>query len=133
MAQVNIYLLLAGVLLILLALGHSVLGEHLIFKQLNRGADGHSQAIQLLAQRRWDALRSTWHLVSLLAFGLGAVLLVGASLDSATSKLSHILTAISLTFAVSTIFWLIGTRGKHPAWIVLAMITALTYLGGTAG
>ncbi|MDO7836276.1 hypothetical protein Q4610_14600 [Sphingobium sp. HBC34] len=119
----NTVLLLAAVLTFLLAAVHSILGERLIFRHLvseNRWTEG---AIGLLSARRWAALRSSWHLVSILGGGLGLVLLVLATvLPINESKV------VGATFLISALYWIVGTRGKHPGWIVMLIIAVLAFL-----
>jgi hypothetical protein len=114
---------LAGILIILLGLVHSVLGEMLIFRHVRRGKARHAEAIELMPQRRWDALWSSWHLVTLLGVGLGASLLLIAW--APPTKPVPYLPAIAITFATASVFWILGTRGKHPAWIVFAAIAGI--------
>ena len=68
----------AGVLMVLLAAAHSILGERLIFARLRQGRGWKDSALGVLEQRRWWALRGTWHLVTILAIGLGVMLLAAA-------------------------------------------------------
>jgi hypothetical protein len=111
---------LAGILLILLALAHTIIGELLIFRHLAKGTAKHEAALAVLEQRRWYAIRSSWHLVTFLACGLGLVLM----------DITHPVVVITWTIGITTIFWFIGTRGKHPAWIVLLLVFGLLVSGG---
>lgn len=117
------YLILAGTLIILLGLVHSVLGEVLIFRHVRRGRPLHAEAVELLPQRRWDALWSSWHLVTLLGMGLGGALVLTA-LAAGRNGTGYV-PAIAATFAVASVYWLLGTRGKHPAWVVFAAISSI--------
>ncbi len=111
--------------MILLAVAHSILGERLIFDSIKRGRKEHDRAIALLTQRRWDSLWSTWHLVSLIGAGLGAALIAYAAEQNSVALGFGFLGVIATTFGFSTVFWLFGIRGKHPAWIIMAAITIL--------
>jgi hypothetical protein len=114
---------IAGILMILLGLAHSVLGEMLIFRHIRRGKARHAGAIELLPQRRWDALWSSWHLVTLLGIGLGSsLLLIAVAPEKAPAPY---LSAIAATLAISSVYWFLGTRGKHPAWLVFAAISGI--------
>lgn len=123
----EIYLIVAGSLMLLMGLAHSVLGEMLIFRHVRRGKAKHKEAVDLLPQRRWDALWSSWHLLTLLGAGLGASLWAKAW-SVGTTPLAPLAT-IAVTFAIASIFWLLGTRGKHPAWIVMAAIAGALFCG----
>jgi hypothetical protein len=111
--------------MILLAIAHSIIGERLIFDSIKRGRKEHDRAIALLTQRRWDSLWSTWHLVSVIGAGLGAALIAYAVEHNGVAPRFGFLGVIATTFGFSTVFWLFGTRGRHPAWIVMSAITIL--------
>lgn len=110
----------AGILLITLALAHSIIGEFLIFRHLAKGAQKHEASLSLFEQRRWYAIRSSWHVVTLLAIGIGFVLI----------DITRPVTVITWTIGFTTIFWFVGTRGRHPAWIVLLLVLGLLVAGG---
>lgn len=117
-------LLIAGGLSLLLALVHSYLGERLIFARIVKGGLWTPTAIALLPARRWVTLRSTWHLVSLLGCGMGLMLVAMAvPQDNSYRTLEGVLCG---TFAVCAAYWLLGTSGRHPAWIVMLVIAGLT-------
>lgn len=119
----NIALFSAGILTLALGVAHSVLGEVLIFNRLRAIGYSSDESRPILAPREWAVLWSTWHLVSLLSFGLGAVLLqLAVSPPLSIAELKPVLIA---TFVVTALFWVYGTRGKHPAGIVLFAIAAL--------
>jgi hypothetical protein len=123
----NHYLLSAGVLMFVLAAAHSVLGERLIFRHVRAGTPGHEAATALLPQRRWDSLWSTWHLLSLIGLGLSAAMVAASTFDDLTQAVDIVAIILAVTFAVSGVFWFAGTKGKHPAWIVLFAIAGLIY------
>jgi hypothetical protein len=118
-------LVVAGALLIVLALVHSTLGEMLIFRHVRRGKLSHAGAIELLPQRRWDAIWSSWHLVTLLGSGLGLALIASAVTESADQRLSNAVSVIAAMLGLASVYWLLGTRGKHPAWIILLLIAVV--------
>lgn len=124
----NGYLLSAGVALLVLALLHSVLGERLIFRHLRAGTPGHAAARELLPARRWDALWSTWHLVSLLGLGLAGAMVAASITVDITKTGGTIAMILAATFAISGVYWFMGTKGKHPAWIGLLVIAALIFM-----
>lgn len=123
----NTPILIAAVLCALLGVIHSVLGERLIFARLH--AHRRGEGPHVLSAQRIRVLRATWHLVSLLALSLAAVLWLLAQPDAA--GLANDLTIILLgTFLLAGLYWLLATRGRHPAWVVLLLIAGL--LGGFA-
>ena len=122
----NTYYLAAAAVAFLLGLAHSVLGEVLIFRRLR--AEG-SRASGNLPRRHMAAVWSTWHLLTLFGWGLAAVFVwmayPGADIGTLALTLASFL-------ALCAAFWLFGTRGRHPAWIVFLLLAALSYLGSTA-
>jgi hypothetical protein len=99
------------------ALAHSVWGEKFLLQRLLRrelpslsGSDAFTKQI----------LRFAWHLTSVAWIGFGAILVSSPSRDTVRW--------IGLVFAVSTLFPLWATRGKHLAWIVFATIAGLCFL-----
>ncbi|MFN0045672.1 MAG: hypothetical protein ACKVOS_04320 [Sphingorhabdus sp.] len=106
---------IAGLLLIALALAHTIIGELLIFRHLAKGSEKHKASLSILEQRRWYAIWSSWHLVTLLAIALGVILI-----DIAPPA-----EVITWAIGIAAVFWFFGTRGRHPAWIVLLIIFGL--------
>lgn len=124
----NWYLFSAGIVLLALAGLHSIIGERLIFRHLRAGTPGHEAARKLLPARRWDALWSTWHLVSLLSLGLGAAMIAAAMENDMTRAVEVTAMILAATFAVSSVYWFAGTKGKHPAWVGLLAIAVLVFM-----
>lgn len=114
----------AGILLVLAGL-HSILGERLIFRVIGRGRAVGDPALSLLSQRRWDALWSTWHLVSIWGVGVAVVLIALGAPDRISLGPTPILAA---TMGVSAVFWSWGTRLKHPAWLGFLLAAVLLLL-----
>lgn len=121
----NQTLLAASVIAVALAAAHSVLGEVLIFRVLRQRQAEDAEALRILSRRRWAAIWSTWHLLTIFGFGFAAVLLGLAQNPAATFP--DLRWPLVLTFGIGGIFWVIGTRGKHPAWLVLLGIAWLVW------
>lgn len=124
----NSYFVVAGGLALVLGLIHSVLGEVLIFRRLHESDLTSSTGSPILRERHVRTLRATWHLVTLLGWGFGAILLRLSWPASSSAHLAFIEGAMTLMFLAAFIFWLFGTRGKHPAWVVLLIIATLVWL-----
>lgn len=120
----NTYYLCAAILAFLLGLAHSLLGELLIFRTLRL----RNAQLKWLSPRHLAALWSTWHLVTVLGWTLAAALLWMAFPPHRIATLGLIL---SVFLAACALFWLAGTKGKHPAWIVFLLMAGLTVLGAT--
>lgn len=123
----NSYLLLSGVLVILLGLAHSIIGERLIFKPL-RAKSATATALMILPARRWAAIWSAWHLLTLFGCGLGALLIALAWRPLPADTMTTAQAVLISTFLLSAAFWIAGTKGRHPAWIALILIALTTWL-----
>ncbi len=125
----NVYFLAAGILAIFLGLAHTVLGEVLIFKRL-RGQKLYFSNGEILEKRGVAALWSTWHLLTIIGWGIAAVLLSFAWPNLLSGTIENISKIFSITFLIGGVFWFYGTNGKHPAWVVLLAIAGLLWLAG---
>ncbi|HUQ49568.1 MAG TPA: hypothetical protein VM056_02550 [Terriglobales bacterium] len=118
----NKALITAGVLSIAIAIAHSVLGERLVVQPLAAlenlpklgGSRGFMQRV----------IRFAWHLMSVAFIGLGALVI---SMSKEPMQYVTALEIISAIFVISSMTVLIGSRGKHFAWPVFAVIAALTW------
>lgn len=128
----NVYFLVAGILCFILGLVHSILGEYLIFKnKRNRGSLVPTKVNAELKERHLRIIWATWHLASFFGWCLG-IFLIKISFDH--SKLdpefiNFTIHSTIITMFVSSLLVLIGTKGKHPGWIVLLVIGILLLIG----
>jgi hypothetical protein len=122
-SPVNKSLIVAGCLSIAIAVAHSVLGERLVVTPLIMQGESLPK---LGGSRRFmrRVIRFGWHLTSVAFIGLGALLV---SMSKEPMQYVTSLEIICVTFAVSSLTVLIGSRGKHFAWPVFAVIAALTW------
>ena len=122
----NLYFFIAGILTLFLGLAHSVLGELLLFRRLVK-----DQLPPIAGSKGFTlrTLRVTWHVPTILAWGFGAILLSFSLLSFADNNLEFVKKAMAVSFLISSLIVLFGTKGKHPAWIVLLAIAVLTWLG----
>jgi hypothetical protein len=120
---VNIPLLVAAFLAALLGVAHSYLGERYILVRLFRRGNLSELFRDVVFTRR--ALRLAWHVMSVLALGFAAVLVVLAS--PAREHARAIAEVVSATFAVNGLLSLVLTRGRHLSWIVFFAIAGLAW------
>ena len=117
----NLARLTAAALTLLVAGAHSYLGERYILIRLFRRDD----LPKLLGSAEFtkQTLRLAWHITSVAFIGLAAVL----NLLPPTGRGSPSLPAqaIAATFAASGIVALVGSRGRHLAWIAFCAVAAL--------
>ena len=109
-------LIAAGILCILLGLVHSFMGEALIFR---RG--------EVTSNRFRGIIWATWHLATLLAFGLAAILILTPR--EILPMMGRPLCVIAACLAMSGVIVLGATKGRHPGWVVLCVISGLIFAG----
>jgi len=112
-------LTVAAALIGLLGLAHSYLGERYILIRLLRRED----LPRLFGGTEFTVrtLRFAWHLTTVLALGIAAVLLQLAQGATAPA----LVRTIGWTLVLSGLLPLIHTRGRHLSWIVLFAAGAL--------
>jgi hypothetical protein len=123
----NHYLLAASILTALIGLAHSVIGEIMIFKALRRDTWIPTQGGSALREFQVRIVWATWHVVSVLAWALAAILL-HMSGAVAMPLLDWLTLSMMAALVVSAALVLIGTRGRHPAWLGLLLVSALIAL-----
>ena len=114
-------LTLAAVLLVLLGLAHSVLGERFILIPLFKRRD--LPAILGSADFTNRTLRFAWHITTIAWIGFAAILYQLTCDAKNPISISNI---IGITFLISGVIALIASRGNHLSWIVFLIIAALT-------
>lgn len=116
-------LIAAGVLAVLLAIAHSLLGERYVLRRLfRRDLPKLFGGVEFTKQ----TLRFAWHLTSVAWCGLGGVLLL---LDGSPQPSVGVVHVVAATFGVSGAVALAGSRGRHPSWLVFFLIAALGWWG----
>ena len=123
------YLFAAGGLALIVGAVHSVLGELLIFRHLRSGGLVPAMAAPPLRERHIRILWASWHLVTVFGWALAVILLRLASPSTASSLHVLVENAIALAFLGGSFLVLIGTKGRHPGWIGLLGVAALTWFG----
>ena len=114
-------LMAAAVLLVLLAIFHSVIGERLILQPVNK-ADNLPK-IWNSRQATFRTIQATWHLVSILWLGIAAQLLM-MQLNPAQAATSFLI-VFGVIFGALAIMPLVWNAGKHKTWIPFGIICAL--------
>lgn len=128
----NLSFLIAGILCFVLGIVHSIFGEILIFSsKREKGAIVPAKKSPDLKAGHLRIIWATWHLASVLGGCLGAILLKISlqpiGLDSEVSKM--VVQSTIFGMLAGCLLVLIGTKGKHPGWIVLLLIAILLLLG----
>lgn len=124
----NLYYLGAGLLSLALGITHSFLGEYLIFKHWRKkGALIPSKEQTALKERHARILWATWHLASLFGWCFSIIMMkIGFNKQVvAIDSVNFIVNLIAYTMIIGSLLVLIGTKGKHPGWVILVLIGTL--------
>src|SRR5687767_1316218 len=113
----------AAILATLLAAAHSYLGERYILIRLFRRDD----LPKLFGGTTFTkgTLRFAWHITSVMALGIAALLLGLARPEGADAQTQARI--IAATLAACGVVALIGSRGRHLSWIVFFAAGALAF------
>lgn len=119
---VTISLYIAAFLAVAAGLAHSYLGERYILVRLFRRPDlpklfGSSEVTARI-------LRLAWHITSIAWFGFAGILVLLAHPPLSHQHVAWVLGATLLATA-AVIF--VGSRGKHPAWVVFTVIGVIAF------
>jgi hypothetical protein len=120
----NALLVVAAVMVSLLGVAHSYLGERYILVRLFRRAELPSLFGGQAFTRH--TLRFAWHLTTVAWLGIAGLLFVLASPRGAGVQRQA--QVIAATFAISAIVSLLGSRGRHLSWVVFIIAAALVWL-----
>lgn len=105
-------LFVAAVLIALLAVAHSVIGEVRLIRPI--AARGDLPTLYGTTRFTGATLRFAWHVTSALALGVSAIMFAMA-FDAHQDVLVCI---IGWTLIACGVFPLVFTRGRHLAWVV---------------
>ena len=122
----NWFLASAGGLAFATRLAHSVLGERLIFRRMRVTGFIPTNGGQVLREPHVRILWASWHLVTAMGWGFAAVLLW---LARSGNPQPVIALAVALSVLASSMLVLVGTNGRHPGWVALLGVAALTAIG----
>ena len=120
----SVLLVVAAILIALLGMAHSYLGERYILVRLFRRTDLPSLFGGQAFTRH--TLRFAWHLTTVAWLGLAGLLVVlGSASAGGAQRQARVIAA---TFAASGVVSLIGSRGRHLSWVVLFIVAVLVWL-----
>jgi len=115
---------LAALLLTILGVAHSVLGERLALGRLFRLPDLPKLAGSTLYMQR--ILRVAWHVTSVAWLGLAGIVIL---LAQPAVDVRAIRIAVGVTALASFAVVLVGTRGKHRvAWAMFLVVSIIMFL-----
>lgn len=121
----NAWLAGAAALVFTIGLVHSVLGERRIFRHLRRAGIVPTGGAPVLRDFQTRILWASWHLVTVLAWALAALLLWLAqpAARAASGGVVEQICIAALVASAGLVLW--SNRGRHPAWIALLAAAAL--------
>ena len=125
----NAYFGVAAGLAFLLGVVHSVLGELLIFRRLRDATLISSTGGQILEDRHVRILWATWHALTVFGWGFGAILLRLSYSTSQYTVQAFVESTILFSMLSASLIVLIGTKGRHPGWLVLLVIAISLLIG----
>ena len=109
---------LAAILLILIGIAHSWLGERFILIRLFR--NGNLPKLFGTTEFTKNTLRFAWHLTTIAWFGFAFLIL---HLSSNTLNEKVVGNIVAGTFFIHFLIALIGSKGRHFSWPVFFIIT----------
>lgn len=121
----NSYFLVAAILIFLMGLSHSIMGERFFLVRLFKREPLHHFGDAVFINR---TTRIAWHLTTIAWWNAAAVLMVFAfrELDNTGFIVARI---ISNIFLLSGILSLAGSRGRHLSWVIFFLISLIAWLG----
>jgi hypothetical protein len=125
----NLYFLAAGILTFLVGLVHSVLGERMIFRRMRQQDIIPTHGGDVLREGHVRIMWASWHLVSLMGWGLAAMLMWLAFSPLAQATRNAIATMTMAAMLASSALVLLATKGRHPGWVGLLGVAVLLLIG----
>lgn len=125
----NTYFVAAAALAFVIGLVHSVLGERLVFRRMRLSGLVPTNGGTVLREAHVRIVWVSWHLVTLLGWCLGFVLLWLAQPSHAPLAPSEVAWAVAVALLASSALVLVGTRGRHPGWLGLLVAGVLVVAG----
>ncbi len=123
----NNHLLIASILLFIVAIGHSVLGEMLILNHLKK-VTGLPYIFKSDAFAK-NTIRFVWHVTSAIGLALAGILFCLCGLEFLNPVEILMVKIIAASMFVSFLLSLIIARGKHLSWIAFLAIGVLCLMG----
>jgi hypothetical protein len=120
-------MLTAAVLIFIVGVIHSALGESLIFRHLRSNGIVPTREAPPLRARHIRILWARWHVATVFGWALGFVLLKIASPSADQSLEMVVRNAAAFAFLGGSFLVLIGTKGRHPGWIAFLVVAALDW------
>ena len=125
----NSYFVAAAILVFVIGVVHSILGERLVFQRMRRHGIIPVYGGQVLVESKVRILWASWHIVTVLGWCIAAALLCLADSSNALLAQSGISIAIVSALLGSSTLVFVGTKGRHLGWAGLLVAALLTFAG----
>jgi hypothetical protein len=119
----NLYLLIASGITFFLGLVHSALGEVIILRHLPN-VQGFPPILKSDLLPKWT-IRITWHIATILGWGVAAVLAHFSQIKSFGSGDIFMIRVLAIMFFASSAVSLVGAKARHPSWVAFLVIGLL--------
>lgn len=119
----NVFFLTAAIMLSMLGIAHSILGEKLLLIPLS-----NEKSVVLFRRRPYavPVMRFAWHITSIAWWGMALIIIDFAKVENPLLFSVH---ALAATFALTGIIILAFSKGRHAAWFFFLMIAGCLWLG----
>ncbi len=125
----NTYLVAAAAVAFFIGLAHSILGGYLVFTKLRQGQLVPTNGGNILSRSNVRILWASWHVATVFGWLAAAALMFLAVNTVPQSALLFLLSASGVAMLVASLLVFYSTKGRHPGWVGMLVVTALCYLG----
>lgn len=113
----KILLLISAFLLTFIGIGHSYLGErYILIRLFKRGNLPKTFGGEEFTRK---TLRFAWHITTIAWWGFAAILVLMAY---SALNFQNVAMTLAITFLLSFAMAMIGSKGKHWAWMVFLVV-----------
>lgn len=120
---------IAGVVAIVVAVFHSVLGERWVFRRLRQAGAIPTNGGNVLREPHVRILWASWHIVSVLGLALAACLFYLAAALVPKPAAQLVGSAVAVSMLLSSLLVFVGTKGKHVGWLGLLLVAGFSFWG----
>ena len=125
----NTYFVGAAILIIVVGLAHSILGEMLIFSRMRQGRWVPTNGGSVLHQPHVRILWASWHILTIFGWSFAAILFLVASESSAGTPRVAVLQSVAVATLLASVLVFYATKARHPGWLGLLGVAALIWVG----
>lgn len=113
----DLALQIAGVLAILVAIGHGALGELRVFAKA-----------RIEPQRTRNLLRGIWQASTVDWIGIGVLLIAAPAFGSQAAR-HWVIAVAAVVYGYAAVGNAVATRGQHIGWFLMSAVVALALIG----